>query len=221
MVTDLEPLSSKTCPKCGETKLFGEFHKDKSRKDGKFPHCRECVKEGNKKDYQIHREERKEYNRNYKREHKDEIRKQQGHLPMYENKLCSSYLGVVIAERLCRHLFKDVEVMPYGNTGYDIVCNKGMKIDIKSATMTLQKSKHPQWGFNIDHNTIADFFILVAFDNLTDLNPLHLWMIPGKEINNNSSKTIRSSTVHKWDKWKRDIKDAQLCCTEMKNKNTF
>ena len=135
---------------------------------------------------------------------------------MYENKLCSAYLGVVIAERLCRHLFKDVEIMPYGNTGYDIVCNKGKKIDVKASCMTLHHNKYLRWKFRIDHNTIADFFILVAFDNLTDLNPLHLWMIPGKEINNKSGKSIRPSTLHKWSQWERDINDAQLCCTEMK-----
>ena len=140
---------------------------------------------------------------------------------MYKNKNCSLYLGVVVAERLCRHLFKDVKVMPHGNPDFDIICNRGKKIDVKSATVTFtgKNSKYPRWSFNIDRNTTADFFILVAFDNLTDLNPLHLWMIPGKEVNNQSSASIRPSTIHKWDKWKRNIEEVQLCCVELKKSN--
>ena len=34
----------KTCSKCGETKTLGEFHKDKSSKDGHCYHCKACVK---------------------------------------------------------------------------------------------------------------------------------------------------------------------------------
>ena len=135
---------------------------------------------------------------------------------MYENKICSQYLGIVIGERLVRHLFKDVEVMPHGNTGYDFLCNKGKKIDVKTACNILQNKKHLHWKFKIKKNTTADFFICVAFDNRTDLNPLHMWMIPGKEINENSSKSIRPSTIHKWDKWKMEINNAQLCCNELK-----
>ena len=135
---------------------------------------------------------------------------------MYENKNCSLYLGVVIAERLIRHLFKDVQVMPNGNPKFDFICNKGKKIDVKSACVTLAHRKNPHWKFFIKRNKVPDFFILVAFDNRTDLNPLHLWMIPGKVLNHLSTTSISSSTVCKWDKWERDINDAQLCCAEMK-----
>lgn len=138
---------------------------------------------------------------------------------MYKNKLCASFLGVVIAERLIRHLFNNVEVMPYGNTGFDFICNKGMKIDVKSSCIRLNTDKNPRWGFHIDHNTTADFFILVAFDNRIDLNPLHLWMIPGKEVNDQCSVSTTLSTIHKWDKYKKDIEDAQLCCAELKESN--
>ena len=238
----------KKCSKCGEMKLLDEFHKQKGGKYGVRGECKECNCQRNKiyrnthheerikysrnydqehkkeraerdmKNYQNHKEEKKRYSKNYYQEHKDEIRQKIGQISMYENKSCSLYLGVVIAERLVRHLFNDVEVMPYGNTGFDIICNKGKKIDVKSATVTLDRS-HSHWLFNTNYNTIADFFILVAFDNLTDLNPLHLWMIPGHIFNKQGSAQIRSSTIHKWDKWKRDINDAQLCCNEMKQEN--
>ena len=203
---------TKRCSKCGETKPLDEFYSHENKKDRKRPDCKECVKERSRKYFQKHREERIGHNKKY---YENGGREKQGIKSMYENKLCSAYLGVVIGERLCRHLFKDVEVMPHGNTGYDIICNKGKKIDVKTACTTLING-FPCWKFNIDYNKITDFFILITFDNRTDLNPLHIWMIPGKEINHKSSKSIRPSTIHKWDKWKRDIKDAQICCTEMK-----
>ena len=208
----------KTCSKCGILKPLDEFNNKKTSKDGKQSHCKICVKEYDKDHYQDHKEEIIKRNKKYYQEHIDELRQKQGSISMYKNKSCAAYLGIVIAERLCRHLFKNVEVMPNNNHGYDIICNRGKKIDVKSASVTLSHGKNPNWHFRIDYNTIADFFICVAFDNRTDLNPLHLWMIPGKEINENSSKTISPSTIHKWDKWKRDIKDAQLCCKELKEK---
>ena len=200
---------TKTCIKCHETKPLDEFHKDNRAKDSKSSACKEC----SKKYYQNHREK---ISKQSKIRYENGGRESQGKKSMYENKLCSSYLGVVVAERLCRHLFKDVEVMPYGNTGFDIICNKGMKIDVKSSCTYLNPGRSPAWKFHIKDNTIANFFILVAFDNLTDLNPLYIWMIPGKEINDQGSASIAHSRIHKWDKWKRDINDAQLCCTEIK-----
>ena len=204
---------TKICFKCHETKPLNEFHNDKSKKDGKTLYCKECSKEISKKYNQEHKKEKVIYGKKYYRE---VVRERDGYRPMNENKLCPSYLGIAIGERLCRHLFKDVEMMPYGNTGYDVVCNKGKKIDVKTSCITLQEGKHPRWLFEIRKNITADYFIIVAFDNRTDLNPLHLWMIPGKELNENSSKSISLSTIHKWDEWKMDINDAQICCAEIK-----
>ena len=39
----------KTCNKCGETKEFSEFHKDKSEKDGHHYTCAQCLKRRYKK----------------------------------------------------------------------------------------------------------------------------------------------------------------------------
>ena len=202
-------ISTKTCSKCGETKLLDEFSRDKSRKDSRQVYCKKCSNKQNRK----YRQEHKEYSKEW---YKETGREKQGSISMYENKLCSLYLGIVIAERLVRQLFKDVEMMPNGFPGYDIICNKGKKINVKAACITLVNKKYSRWAFFINRNTIPDFFILVAFDNLTDLNPLHLWMIPGEEINHQGGISIYTSTIHKWDKWKRDIKDAQLCCAKMK-----
>jgi len=54
---------------------------------------------------------------------------------------------------------------------------------------------------------------------MKNLNPLHLWMIPGKEINHLSGIAIYLSKINKWSQWEKNIKDAQLCCTEMKKEN--
>ena len=209
-------IPTKTCSKCGETKSLIEFNRDKTKKDGRRPDCKECRKVQKRKYYQNHRERMNKQSREYHKEHKNEIRQQKGYISMNQNKNCSLYLGIVIGECLIRHLFKDVEVMPHGNPKFDFICNKGKKIDVKSGCTTLSNG-YPRWVFQIDYNTIADYFILVAFDNLTDLNPLHLWMIPGKEINNQTKASISPSTIHKWSQWERDINDAQLCCTEIKN----
>lgn len=204
---------TKTCSKCGISKLLNEFHKDKSKKDGRKSCCGKCDNKRSKKYQQSHKKEitiqKKEW---YERTGREKA----GKTSMYENKLCPVYLGVVIGEHLCHRLFKDVEVMPLNHSGFDIICNKGKKIDIKTACITLRNKKHPYWQFHIDRNITADYFILVAFDNRTDLNPLHMWMIPGSEINHLTGVSIKASTFHKWNKWKRDINDAQICCTEMK-----
>lgn len=141
------------------------------------------------------------------------------HKSMYENKSCAAYLGIVVGERLCKHLFSDVEMMPHDNKGYDIICNKGMKIDVKTSCLSQYKTG-VHWVFSIGRNKIADYFICVAFDNRTDLNPIHMWMIPGDVLNEIKSTTsISPNTVHKWSQWEKDINDAQLCCTAMKNDN--
>lgn len=38
----MEP--TKTCTRCHETKSIDSFNRDKTRSDGRFPHCRSCVK---------------------------------------------------------------------------------------------------------------------------------------------------------------------------------
>ena len=200
---------TKTCSRCHETKSLNEFYKDNRAKDGKQSECKKCHDERTKKYCQEHPEEMTKY----KKEWYENIgRERCGCYSMYENKTCLQYLGIVIAEHLCRYLFKDVQVMPYGNPKFDFICNRGKKIDVKSACISLQYNKYPRWAFTIDYNKIADYFILIAFDNRTDLNPLYLWMIPGNELNHRASAQIRPSIIHKWDKWKRDIEDAQLCC---------
>ena len=50
------------------------------------------------------------------------------------NKNCSNYLGITIAEQLLSKIFKYVERMPYRNRGFDFKCVHGYMIDVKSST---------------------------------------------------------------------------------------
>ena len=182
----------KICTVCGELKPIKNFGYNPRRgKEYRFDQCRKCVR----KIFNVEVHNRK---------------------LMYENKNCSTYLGVVIGERLCKHLFKDVKVMPYCNPGFDIICNKGMKIDVKTVCLSTNNNNWYSWKFNIKNNKLADYFILVAFDNRRDLNVLHMWMIPGNEINDKVVASISPSTTNRWKQWERDINDVQLCCTTMK-----
>lgn len=133
---------------------------------------------------------------------------------MGENKTCASYLGVYVAERVLKYTFKDVKAMPYGNPGYDVVCNRDKKIDIKCACL----GKNGQLTFHIRHNKVADFFLCIAFDNRKELNPIHVWLIPGKAVNHLKSASIRLSTVPKWDRYKLDTERVSMCCDVMKGK---
>ena len=132
-----------------------------------------------------------------------------GHLPMSENKECASYFGIHINERLLRHKFNDVEVMPYGNPGYDVICNHGKKIDFKSGCIRKDRNG---WLFAIKRNTIADYFLLVAYDNRTDSNPLYMWLIPGNVLNHLMGAGINLSTIHKWDEYLQPIDELITCC---------
>lgn len=113
------------------------------------------------------------------------------------NPSCGLYLGVVIAEQLLAEVFDNVEQMPPRNPGFDFICGGGYKIDVKSSCIR----SNGRWSFHINGNTTADYFLCVAFDNRNDLNPVHLWLIPGRDINHLIGASICELTIHKWDKY--------------------
>lgn len=39
-----EQVKVKKCPRCGEEKPLGEFHKNSAAADGRFYYCKECVR---------------------------------------------------------------------------------------------------------------------------------------------------------------------------------
>ncbi len=148
-----------------------------------------------------------------RRENSRQLRyKNNGVKPMSENKECAYYLGVHVAERILSHVFNDVTRMPLKNPSFDFICNKGKKIDVKSACLQNMKRCNPRWYFNIKQNTIADYFLCLAFDNRLDLNPLYMWLLPGPEFNTILNASIGITTINKWDKYALDINNVKICC---------
>lgn len=133
------------------------------------------------------------------------------------NKFCPTYLGVIIAEKILSKIFKKVKVMPYNNCGYDFVCGKDYKIDVKSACKPRHGRYLDRWTFHIHKNKIADYFLCLAFDNRDDLNPQYLWLIPGNILNNNISITISKTTLDKWEQYEQPLDKVISCCNTMKN----
>ena len=112
----------KMCNKCEKLKDESEFYKDKSRKDGLYPSCKDCSRQQNKEDYQKnkvkilpkakkyyqeHREEKIQYGKKYYREHKkeknqyDKARRKQ--VAEYERKMYRTNISYKITANLrCR-----------------------------------------------------------------------------------------------------------------------
>ena len=141
-----------------------------------------------------------------------ECNRHKGIIPYDENKTCTLYLGVFVAERVLSRVFKDVIKMPARNPGYDFICNKGKKIDVKSSTM----SKGGRWSFHINKNTLADYFLCLSFDNRNDLNPIHMWLIPGRDVNVFSGISTTTKNINKWDEYKLNIDKVSDCCDILK-----
>lgn len=126
--------------------------------------------------------------------------------PLEDSEQSPLYLGVHIAETALCGVFKDAKRMPFGTTGYDLLCD-GIKVDVKcSVKLALSYNKNRKtytynaWKFRIGHNTIADVFALIALDGRDSLNPIHVWLIPGAWLNDKDGVTISDSydTLLKW-----------------------
>ena len=100
-------METKKCSKCGEVKLFSEFSKHKSHKDGLSSQCLKCIRIKHKENYQTRKdyykarskrfcEVNKEYILNYqkeyrskpenKRKHREYIKKQRKEHPEIRRK---------------------------------------------------------------------------------------------------------------------------------------
>ncbi len=136
---------------------------------------------------------------------------------MSENKNCPIFLGVHVAERVLSHVFKHVQRMPMHNPGYDFICGRGYKVDVKSSCIRPRKGHSDNWRFHIRGNRIADYFLCLAFDDRTSLNPLHIWLIPAKDVANIKNAAITVPTISKWDKYALDISKVSACCNVLKD----
>lgn len=137
--------------------------------------------------------------------------------PYSENTMCASYLGVHVAERVLAMVFKDVKTMPYGYSGYDFICNKGKKIDVKSGCIVHQKQRSDKWIFAINKNNVADYFLCIAFDDRTNLNPTYIWLLPSNKFKNLITASISKNRLSKWDIYKLNVDEVVQCCNELKS----
>lgn len=202
-------MDTKVCCKCKKKKPISKFHKSSQNKDGLCSYCKSCNYEYSRKWRESNLGRYRELVRNYNY-------RSGRSTPLGENSDCSSYLGIYITERVLSKIFKNVERMPTNNPGYDFICNRGYKVDVKSATR--MKNSPNTWRFNIKKNTIADYFLCLAFDNRDDLEPEHLWLIPGSILNNKVSTSISESTLINWNQYELNNKlnNVIRCCNILK-----
>ena len=131
------------------------------------------------------------------------------------------YLGVYVAERALSKFFNDIQKMPMNNPGYDYICGKGFKIDVKSSCLHKYKNNRGQmrWQFTIRRNKIADYFLCLAFDSRESLTPLHVWLIPSSIVSNRTHLDITNTIeiLSKWALYERPIDRVVACCQIMKS----
>jgi hypothetical protein len=137
---------------------------------------------------------------------------------MSEAKDCSMYLGVYIAEKVLSNFFDTFERMPMNNPGYDYVCGKGFKIDVKSSCLNDCGKINRRWMFNIEKNKIPDYFLCLGFDNRESLEPQHIWLIPSKEINCNRTISITNvkGSLDRMMKYERSLDRVIECCNKLR-----
>lgn len=189
-------VTEKFCAKCGKSLPSSEFCKNKANRVGLSTYCKKHLHE---------------YNKNLEKSKPD-------YVPMSENRYCAEFLGCHVNETILSKVFKDVKMMPYANPGYDFLCAKNKKIDCKSATLLHPKNENGEdfWNFHIRHNVMADYFLLVGYDNREDLNPLRCWIIPGYLLNGKETLAIRINDT-KWNECERKIDDVIDKCNLMKD----
>lgn len=186
----------KKCAYCGEIKPVSEFAKRVRSSDGLQSYCRSCntIK------------------------HREYTYRSGKRVPHETNPDCPLFLGVHVAEKTLSKVFKNVQRAKMHNPGFDFICGRGYKIDVKSSCRITRGSIQDSWIFHIRKNKIADYFLCIAFDNRNNLNPEHLWLIPGEDVNNKTATSITESNTNKWSKYELNSKLEKViaCCNVRK-----
>jgi len=113
---------------------------------------------------------------------------------MSENKDCSSYLGVEIAEKkiariiLPRILGEIKKEMPYKGCRFDYLIEGDIKVDSKAGCLI---DGNRRWSFFINHNDVAGFFLIIAFDSRDNLYCEHIWLFERNEMINGAKFYMR------------------------------
>lgn len=107
------------------------------------------------------------------------------HIPMSENEDCPHYLGTHIAARkygrkILSSFGNIKQEMSPNYPKFDFIMEGDIKIDVKSSRKIAN-----YYTFKIRYNNVADYFLLIAFNNGQDentLEPVHVWLIKGNEL---------------------------------------
>jgi len=184
------------CARCGEFKTFSEFSKDATQSTGHGRYCLVC-----KREYSLDLSHKNETCRPYREAHDSTL-----------------FLGVHIAETVLQNYFDGIVKMPMHNPGYDFICGKGFKIDVKSSCRRSNPAENGSdyWRFHTDKNVTADYFLCLAFDNRTSLTPEHVWLIPSSVPVTRTSIVIVESKLIKWAEYEKDIEKAKKICNDLK-----
>lgn len=70
-------VGQKKCSKCGEVKPLEGFNKHARSKDGRQAHCRDCMKEVNRKWYAANTDRKREYIQNWQKANPEKMRARQ------------------------------------------------------------------------------------------------------------------------------------------------
>jgi hypothetical protein len=140
---------------------------------------------------------------------------------MSEARDCTMFLGTYIAEKILSEIFENVTTLPPNNPDFDFICKNGFKIDCKSSCLHKKGDVLRTWEFQIRHNMIADYFLCLAFDNRENLEPMHVWLIPGYLVNDHIGIGISDTTraLTKWSKYELPIDQVKYRCDAMKDAN--
>lgn len=127
----------------------------------------------------------------YNRDHMRKYRHDNGlSVSMSDNIFCTSHIGICIGEVVAKPILTEIfgsidKTMPYCYPGYEYVVKRGLKIDVKTANLSLSNVDgifYDSWSFHIKCNNIADYFLLLAFDNLEDKTLLHILLVGKNEM---------------------------------------
>lgn len=193
----LQCIAQKLCRMCGKTKPITEYFERKSgRQQGQqYSYCKSC---------------------SYSTTNKWRYR--HGAKPMSESRDSPVFLGVFVAERALSEFFDHIERMPYGNPGYDFICGKGFKIDVKSSCLRHGRKRAPCWNFRFGQNQVADYFLCIGFNNREELTPMHVWLIPCDSVRGLTGISVSDlyKSLAKWSQYERPMDKINTCCEKMK-----
>lgn len=205
-------MIEKKCPVCGQVLPASNFWKDKRNKvDGLQYKCKECQRK--------HFKENRSHINAYKCEWTHRTGRNKS---IAESKDSGVWLGTHITEEAIAELLGDAKKMPLKHEGWDLESKNYGKIDVKAACIFLYKGKNISWLFHINRNQLPDYFACVAFDSRESLTPLHMWLIPAKEINHLVSLTIYESgtSLKRWKGYEKPIEGLKEICKNHREKAT-